>query len=326
MSESLSDQLLAQLRLQPQQSMAIETLIVTVNAERRQILNAVTELTALGYTLQITETSIRLLSSPDCLTATEIKHKLTTEFIGTEIHAYQTLQSTNQTALQLASQGARNGTIVVAEQQTAGRGRLGRSWLSPSGLGIYITIILKPQFKTEQASGITLMTGLIVATTIEEQTGLPLAIKWPNDLLINGHKVCGILSEISADREKIEHLVVGIGININQSVADFPDDLRTTATSLQIATGRYINRVQLLQKLLLNFEKGYLLFMQSGLSPFLDQIKTKSSLIGQHIQIGYGEKSIEGIATDISTSGSLIVTTQSGQATVSGGEATILRD
>ena len=168
--------------------------------------------------------------------------------IGHQVHAYQSVKSTNDIAVRLAESGAPDGTIVTAEQQTGGRGRFGRVWHSPSGCGVYLSVILRPTLHPEQAPGMSIMTALALAETLSEYLPGKIQIKWPNDVLISGKKTAGILTKLSADHKRISYVVIGVGININHRSENFPDELKPIATSVRIGLRRKCDRVALLPR------------------------------------------------------------------------------
>ena len=169
------------------------------------------------------------------------------------MHHFETLDSTNDLAKELAAQGAPEGTVVVAETQTGGRGRLGREWNSPPGVGLYVSLVLRPMLPPMELPQITLTTAVAVVRAVRRVTGVAPGIKWPNDLLLNGKKLGGILTEMETESDRIRHVVVGLGLNVNNPA--FPPELAATATSLALATGRAFSRVQLLQAWLEEFEE-----------------------------------------------------------------------
>lgn len=168
---------------------------------------------------------------------------------------FKKTDSTNNQAKSLAAEGAEHGTLVVADRQTAGKGRRGRSWTSPAGTGIFMSLILKPAIKPEHASMLTLVAALATAKALEQETGLKPMIKWPNDLVVNKKKVTGILTEMSADVEQIHYVVVGVGINVNMT--EFPEEIRETATSLRLETGHEVDRASLITVFLKYFDEEY---------------------------------------------------------------------
>ncbi len=323
--EQLADRILRLVRKEIGRRFPLDELATTLSTDRVKLESAINQLENWGYELGRTETDLRLLGTPDVLTATELSWNLPTEFVGRRILAYQQSRSTNDIAAREAENGAVEGTIVVADHQTQGRGRLGRVWYSPPGTGAYISIILRPPCPPEKAPGLSLMTALALAEALEEICPNVVKIKWPNDVLLNGRKTAGILTELSADRGKVNHLVVGIGININQDSADFPDDLMAIATSVRLTIGRPVERVALVQRFLERFESEYTMYRQHYLKLSLPRLRHYSSMIGHPVQLQSGKETIEGIAIDIAEDGSLVVDRDGRNLTVTGGEVTVIK-
>jgi len=257
--------------------------------------------TNLGYSLRDT---------PDTLSPGEIKAGLETSFIGKDIKYFKETESTNILARGMAN-SVEEGTVVIAESQTGGRGRLGRKWISPEG-GIWLSIILKPKMQPQYASRITLLAGVCVAKTIRG-FGLPVKIKWPNDVLINGKKVCGILTEIGAEVDMIDYLIVGIGIDANVDTESFPEEIRDSSTSLKKETGKEINRVDFVKKLLEEFESLYLKFQKEGFPKILEEWRNMSATIGEWVKISTQTRTIYGEAIGVDNEGALILETSDGQ-------------
>jgi BirA family biotin operon repressor/biotin-[acetyl-CoA-carboxylase] ligase len=323
---SLSDHILATIRRRPSHFFTIRHLAKKFSCQPADIIGAVEILCQAGYDIAADKADrIAFVSAPDALLSAEITNGLKTSFIGKTVYAYKSVQSTNILAAKLADVNAPEGAIVVAESQTKGRGRLGRAWHSPEGKGIYISIILYPPIEPPQAPGISLMTALSLADTIAACKPKNVAVKWPNDCLINGRKVAGILTELSADMDHINHVIIGIGINVNHRRKDFPDDLAKTATSLRHALKTDIRRVEFLQKFLLNLEKDYKKFKKSGLRVLHKRILNYSNLIGRPISINSSGEIISGTAVDINENGNLVVETPAGPQTFIAGEVTIVK-
>ena len=279
-----------------------------------------------GYKLRYTNTLIKLLTTPDALIDTELGYQLKTTFIGKTHHTYQTVRSTNDIAAGLAANGAVEGTIVTAEQQTAGKGRLGRKWHSPSGKGVYVSIVLRPKLKPEQAPGLSIMTALALAETVETFCDGHVRIKWPNDLLIDTKKAAGILTELYADNGNTNYVIVGVGINVNHTLSDFPDELHATATSLRRANKSKVDRVALLKEFLYRFEKRYRAYVKSKGLTSLSKIKSYSSLLNNRVTLRQGHAEISGIAKEITKSGALVLKNDAGKLlTITSGEVTIVK-
>ncbi|MCS4540837.1 MAG: biotin--[acetyl-CoA-carboxylase] ligase [Euryarchaeota archaeon] len=241
----------------------------------------------------------------DLLLTSEIKKGLQTKYIGKEIHHFKEIDSTNDFAKELAFKGAKEGTVVISEVQKAGKGRFGKTWISPSG-GIWMSLILRPKISPHQAPKLTLITGVSVAEAIRQVCGLNVKIKWPNDILLNGKKLCGILTEMSGDMDTIEYVVIGIGINANVDVDIFPAEIREGATSLKKELKKDAPRIPLVQRLMEELEKNYEIFKEDFL-PILTKYKELSATIGNLVRINIKDESIVGEAIGIDSDGALIL-------------------
>lgn len=251
---------------------------------------------------------------------------LGTQTIGSVVQVHQCIPSTNLLAYQLAQEGAVDGTIVIAEQQTAGRGRFDRTWHSPEGAGLYLSIILRPNFPTSQAPGVTIMTAVALADTLVGYSPLAVQIKWPNDVLLGGLKIAGILAEVTANQAKmVDSLIVGVGINVNHQAHDFPEELRSIATSLRSVTGSMVNRLDLLTSFLQRFQTEYDLYQADGLAPMIDRVRLYSSLSGRRVRLEIGRRITEGLVVDIDEQGCLVMEIDGRRQVVSSGEVTIAK-
>jgi BirA family biotin operon repressor/biotin-[acetyl-CoA-carboxylase] ligase len=250
----------------------------------------------------------KIISSPDRLFPTEIKYGLATKSFGKDIHYFDTLSSTMDTAMQLGIKGAAEGTLILAETQQKGRGRMGRSWNSPKYKGIYMSLILKPQIPPNQAPMLTLLSAVGVCEAIGKVTGLEAKIKWPNDIFIHGRKSGGILTELDAETDAIRFVIIGIGLNVNND----RKSLISGATSLKEETKAPVNRIALLQEALRRIEYNYLLFKKEGAAPIADKWRSYNLTLGKRIKICLYKDHMEGEAVDIDADGALIVRKDSG--------------
>ncbi len=246
----------------------------------------------------------------DFLSSDAIKNKLRTKFIGREIRYLDEAESTNDIAKELARKGAPDGLLVLAETQTRGRGRLGRVWQSPPG-GIWLSLILRPKLPPQEAPKLTFVAATAVATVIRS-LDLDAKIKWPNDILINDKKVCGILTEMEGETDVLHHVVVGIGINANFNKDNLPKDIQKTATTLKSELNTTISRTEFITHLLNEFEHSYLLFLKNGFSPILAEWKEFSCILGENVRVYLGDKIIDGKAIDVDQSGALILKLNNG--------------
>lgn len=245
-----------------------------------------------------------------------------TEWVGEEICYFPVVDSTNTKAKQLAEEGYPAGTLVVAEQQEAGRGRRGRGWESPQGTGIFMTLLLKPEIEPNNASMLTLVAALAVSAAITKQTDRPAAIKWPNDIVMNGKKVCGILTEMSAQIDYVNHIVIGIGINVHNET--FPEELSEMATSLYLETGEHLNRAALIEEIWENFERYYAIFLETqDLSGLVREYDAHLVNRNQVVKVLDPKEPFEGRARGITARGELIVDTWESRRLVSAGEVSV---
>lgn len=222
---------------------------------RAAVWKAIKKLQADGYEIQSsTKKGYYLLQAPNIITPSEIKENLETKLLGQHVYYEEEMDSTNNVAKKLAREDAVEGTLVVTDKQTSGKGRLGRVWESPAGTGIWMSLILRPNILPQFASQLTLVAGLNMCEAIEEVTGLKAMVKWPNDVVIEGKKICGILTEMSAEMEGINYIVVGIGVNVNMKA--FPESL-PYASSLALQGGKEYSRKQIIKVFLEKFEKDY---------------------------------------------------------------------
>lgn len=277
-----------------------------------------------GYQIEaVPNKGYHLLYVPDVFTESEIKSRLSTEWAGKEIVCYEMVDSTNNVAKTAAEQGGLHGTLFLAEQQSSGKGRRGRSWVSPPGTGIWMTILLRPQLEPSQASMLTLVAALSISRAIEKETGLRAQIKWPNDVVVNGKKVCGILTEMSAEMEWIHYVVIGIGTNAN--LEKFPKELQEKATSLRIEGGKVVERVPIVCAFLSYFEMDYENFIkEQNLSRLLEDYNNRLVNCGREVRILDPKGEYTGTAKGIDLSGALIVEKEKGEIVqITSGEVSV---
>lgn len=250
----------------------------------------------------------KLISTPDKLIAEEISYGLHTKLIGKKIYSYETTDSTMDIAHRLAQTGSAEATAVFSEGQSKGRGRLGRHWASPKGKGIYLSLILKPKILPTEAPKITLTAAIAVAKAIRKITDLPALIRWPNDILINGRKACGILTEMSAEVNTVKYIILGLGINVNTNKELLPKG----ATSLKYELGEMVSRVELTKELLRQIEEQYFLFKNEGFASIVSEWRNLSAIMGDRVKIVCQDKKLEGYAVDLDLSGALVIRKDSG--------------
>lgn len=233
-----------------------------LGVSRTAIWKVIHQLQEEGYEIEaIQSKGYKITHYPDLVTESEIASRLTTEWAGRHLYCLKVTGSTNIDAKRLAEEGTPHGTLVVAEMQNLGRGRRGKSWTTTEGTMVAMTILLRPKFKPDKASMLTLVMALAVAKAIEDAAKIPCNIKWPNDIVINGKKICGILTEMSAEMDYIHNVVIGAGINAN--LRDIPEELQETATSLLLETGHPVQRAELIDKTMTYFEQFYNIFLKT---------------------------------------------------------------
>lgn len=275
-----------------------------------------------GYIIESSSNlGYKFISQGNGIDEYKIKSNLNTELIGqSNIVVYDETDSTNRQAFKLASQGMAEGSIIIAENQSSGKGRLGRQWVTFSGRGIYFSIILRPPISPSKASGLTIVAAVALSFTLDEFNITNHEIKWPNDILINGRKTAGILSEIKADPDSIDFIIVGIGINLNVSPELWPDEIKDIATSVIDATDEEIDRCSFLQELLYNFEKYYFMFLKGDFSKIIDIWKDRSGIINKKIRATLIDESFTGTVTSVNSEGFLVVATENGERLINSGD------
>ncbi len=304
-----------------------QQLCTQFGVSRTAVWKAINQLKEDGYQIEaVSHKGYRLLESPDILSESEILSRLTTDWAGRTLHYFNETGSTNIDAKRYAEEGEPHGTTVVANMQSAGRGRRGRLWQSPAGSAIYMTILLKPQFVPDKASMLTLVMALSVADAIVEVTGLSAGIKWPNDIVVNKKKVCGILTEMNAELDYIQYVVIGVGINVNNnSPEEFPEEIRQTATSLKIETGMQISRAALLERVLAHFEKNYDIFTKTlNLCALMEAYDARLLNLNAEVRVLDPKGEYTGVARGINPAGELLVEKENGEvASVYAGEVSV---
>lgn len=282
-----------------------------MKVSRTAIWKQIKELEKLGYKIQAhRKLGYRLISEPDLLIYEEIAPYLNTKFIGRNYIHKESLSSTNDMAKELAYK-VPDGTVIVAEEQTKGRGRMGRSWFSEKSSCILTSVILKPQTRPEKTVALTQVAALTVVKAIEEVCSVKTKIKWPNDIILNSKKVCGILTEMSSEIDVVNYIVIGIGINVN--CTEFPDDLKEKATSLQLELEKPVDRKKLLASLLNNLEIYYKEYEEKGFESLRPLILENSITIGKEVRVIYTDREIRGQAIAIDKEGKLVIKTEKGE-------------
>ena len=295
-----------------------------LHVSRTAVWKVINQLREEGYAIEaVRNRGYYLVESADVLTEAEIKSCMKSQWMGREVEFLQETDSTNTEARRLAEKGAKDGTLVVAEYQTAGKGRRGRSWTSPSGTGIWMSLVLRPGLEPACAPMITLLTGLAVSAGIEDYCGLKSQIKWPNDLTLEGKKICGILTEMSADMEMIRYVVVGIGINVN--IEAFPEEIAYKATSLYLESGKKIKRSGMIACIMKRMEEYYERFLDTAdLSCMRKEYEDRLVNMGRKVLVLAPKGEYQGVCLGINDDGELLVEREDGTVSrVMSGEVSV---
>lgn len=301
-----------------------QELCETLGVSRTAIWKAIKQLRDQGYVIEAAQNKgYHMVEAPDVIEKGEILSRLNTQWLGRNLMYQDEVDSTNTWAKRAGEDGAPNGTVTVADVQTKGKGRRGKSWITPKGTTIAMSLLLRPEFAPEQASMLTIVAGLSVAQSIREETGLKAQIKWPNDAVVSGKKVCGILTEMSAQMGYIEYVVTGIGINVNTK--EFAPDIQDVATSLFIEGGRMYSRAALIARVLERFEENYGLFLKAGdLSLLREEYQKLLINCGKEIRVLDPKGHYPAISHGINEKGELLVEKMDGTRTrVFAGEVSV---
>ena len=303
-----------------------EKLSDALGVSRTAIWKHINSLREAGYDiLSVPRKGYILKHSPDLLTELEIQDGLDTTILGRRIISLDVVDSTNDVTKDFAMQNEEEGLVVIAEEQKKGKGRKGRSWASPKGTGIWMSVLLRPPLHPEHGPKFTLLTAVAVAEAIREETHLDVQIKWPNDLILNGRKVCGILSEMNTEIDYINYMVIGIGINVNVEEKDLPIDLRSKGISLSQVKGEKVFRQGLVKKILEKLERYYIQFIHyKNFDEILKRWRGMSCNIGRQVHAIYRGRDIIGRAIDVNTEGTLLIEQADGEIIeISYGEVSI---
>jgi BirA family biotin operon repressor/biotin-[acetyl-CoA-carboxylase] ligase len=241
-----------------------------------------------------------------------IQSRLTSRVIGRVLQVVEEIGSTNDVAMAAGQAGEPEGLAILADRQASGRGRLGRNWTSLAGLGIYTSILLRPEVPPREAPLLTLMAGLATAEAIEGVAATPAVLKWPNDVLCDGRKVAGILTETATMGQQIRHVVVGIGINVHQRLMDFPADVQTSATSIELTTGHGVERGEVAAALYNAMDRWYAVFRTEGSGAILQPARRRTATLGRPVAVVADQRQWRGIALDLDTDGALLVRDDAG--------------
>jgi BirA family biotin operon repressor/biotin-[acetyl-CoA-carboxylase] ligase len=284
-----------------------------LGVSRTTIWNHVQALRNEGYVIDAcTRRGYRLISIPDRMMPDEITRRLRTRWLGRTLWCYRETASTNDVALARAAEGAPEGALVIAEAQRRGRGRFHRKWLAPPGAGILASVVLRPTLHPSLVSQLVIAAAVAVAESLNALHDLDAHIKWPNDVYVGTRKIAGILAELSAEAEQVNHVVIGIGLNVNMTTAQLPKPVRDTATSIQIELGREVSRLDVLVELLAQLERWYDRWRRDAFAPVKARWAELSSSLGRRVRITSGSETTTGLVADLDDDGALLLRLDTG--------------
>ncbi len=280
-----------------------------------------------GYTIiHDTDKGYKLEETPDIIEPFEVGRGLKSKYMGHNIHFYEEVESTNNTAKKFVDDDSPEGTVIIAEHQTAGRTRKHAEWVSPEG-GIYMTMVLRPKVTLLEASKLTIVTGVAIAKTLYDEFDINVGIKWPNDLLIGTKKICGILTEAVTDYDKVKAVLVGVGIDVNIEEEDIPDKLANIATTVKKETNIIYNRAEIMRRFFKIFEDLYEEYKNDNFKYIISEWRRLSSTTGNRVKVYKDGKAIKADAVGITNSGALIIETDDGKLEkITSGECDIIDD
>jgi BirA family biotin operon repressor/biotin-[acetyl-CoA-carboxylase] ligase len=305
--------ILAALRAHPE-GVSGAQLAGQLDISRAAIWARIEELRQAGYDIEASpHFGYKLLHSPDVLHPDDLLARLgKIRVVGRDIRVFQETTSTNDVVEKLARDGVREGVVVFAESQTRGRGRLGRKWMSPTRKGLWFSLLLRPELRPQETTQLTVASATALRRAIQAVTSLSAEIKWPNDLLLGGKKVAGILTEMSAEVDRVRHIIVGIGVDVNQDANEFPPELRGIATSLKIAAGETVSRAELATAMLRELDADYARICARQFSAVADEWEAGCATIGKNVAVQMGLRRVRGRAEALDDDGALLLRTEHG--------------
>lgn len=297
-----------------------------IGISRAAVWARIEELRQLGFEIEASpHLGYRLLDEPDLLLADDLLARLgRTKVIGRDIRVFAKTSSTNDVIEKLARDGVKEGVVVFAESQTKGRGRLGRQWVSPARKGLWFSVLLRPDLRPQETTQLTVAAATALWRAIHEQTGLQPEIKWPNDILIQGRKTAGILTELSAELDHVKYVILGLGLDVNMTATEFPADLRKSATSLRIESGKPVLRAELATAILRELDRDYARVCAGRFAAVADEWEEHCTTLGRSVSIHVGDRRIRGHAESLDEDGALLVRTEHGHLErIIGGDVTV---
>jgi BirA family biotin operon repressor/biotin-[acetyl-CoA-carboxylase] ligase len=307
------DRILGLFRARPGEYISGQEMSDQLAISRAGVWKQVRALSALGFTIESKHAQgYRLLASPDLLLAADLRQGLQTQVVARELETMAEVDSTNSHARKLAEKGAQDGAVVIADRQLAGRGRLGRLWESPASVNLYASVVLRPDIPVQQAPHLTFLSAVAVAETLRAVCALPAQVKWPNDILVAGSKIAGLLNEMSAETEQIHFVILGIGINLNMRPEQFPEQLNYPATSVLIETGSPVDRSLFARTLLEKLDCYYLEFREQGFAPIRLRWERLCNMLGQFVEVDQGDNLVRGTVVALEDDGALLIRRDNG--------------
>lgn len=319
-------QILSALRAEGSVGVSGAELSQQLGISRAAIWARIEELRQLGYEIEASpHLGYRLVSTPDVLHADDLLSRLgKTKVIGRDIRVFEQTTSTNDVIEKLARDGVKEGAVVFAESQTKGRGRLGRKWMSPARKGLWFSVLLRPNLRPQETTQLTVAAAAALWRAIHNETGLQPEIKWPNDLLLRGRKTAGILTELSAEVDRVKYVILGIGVDVNLSASEFPSELRKLATSLKIETGKPVSRPELATAILRELDHDYARICSGQFAAVADEWEQHCTTIGTNVAIHIGDRWVRGRAESLDADGALLLRTDHGHLErIIGGDVTL---
>jgi BirA family transcriptional regulator, biotin operon repressor / biotin---[acetyl-CoA-carboxylase] ligase len=297
-----------------------------LGVSRAAIWARIEELRKLGYEIEASpHRGYCLLDAPDDLHADDLISRLgKTRVIGRDIRVFEETTSTNDVVEKLARDGVKEGVVVFAESQSKGRGRLGRRWLSPPRKGLWLSVLLRPDLRPQEVTQLTVASATAVARAIQAATGLEPEIKWPNDILIHGRKTAGILTEMNAELDHVNYVILGLGVDVNLNTGDFPAELRKLATSLKAESGNPVSRPELAADILRELDKDYARVAAGHFAAVAEDWAARCSTLGREVVIRIGDRQVRGRAESLGEDGTLLLRTDHGHLErIMGGDVTL---
>ncbi|KGX92141.1 biotin--acetyl-CoA-carboxylase ligase [Pontibacillus halophilus JSM 076056 = DSM 19796] len=312
--ESTRSKLIHLLQDREREYVSGQVLSEALNISRSAIWKHMKELEKDGYTIEAApRKGYRIVHTPDKLSANTVKWGLETNWLGQRLHHYSSVGSTQLHAHEFAQQNAEHGTVVLADEQTRGRGRLNRSWHSRKGEGVWMSMLLRPEIEPHRAPQMTLLAATVLAEVLKTHCGMKPQIKWPNDILSNGKKLAGILTELQAEHDQIQYIVLGTGINVNHEAEHFPEEIQSIATSVRNETGQSFELTPFIQALLQTFEKRYEEYMEHGFQRIKLRWEAFAYRIGERVVVKTAKREWRALLLGIEPDGALKVCDEDGK-------------